>query len=186
MSNRFVVKSVVAALLVAAASAGVVAAQSTKVGLVDTRRLITGSVAGKEILAKLDKLADEKAEQLKPKQEEIRGLQKKITDGQLSLSEAKLEELKRDMEEKITSGRRLQEDLQKQMEAAQASAFGEFEQKLAPLVEQFGKEQGYAFILNVSFFNQPNLPSGLVWANDQSDVTDELIQKIDAQGAAKP
>lgn len=186
MSNRFVVKSVIAFLLVAAASAGIAVAQPTKVGLVDTRRLITGSAGGKEILARLDKLADEKAEQLKPKQEEIRVLQKKIADGQLSLSEAKLEELKREMEEKITSGRRLQEDLQKQMEQAQATAFGEFEQKLAPIVEQFGKEQGYVFILNTSFFNQPNLPSGLVWANEESDVTDELIAKIDAQGAAKP
>lgn len=186
MSNRFVVKSVIAALFVAAATAGVASAQATKIGLVDTRRLITGSVAGKEILAKLDKLADEKAEQLKPKQEEIRAIQKKIADGQLSLSEAKLEELKREMEEKITAGRRLQEDLQKQMEAAQGTAFGEFEQKLAPIVEQFGKEQGYSFILNVSFFNQPNLPSGLVWSNEQSDVTDQLIAKIDAQGAAKP
>ena len=180
MSTRLVHKAVATALVLVAAAAGAASAQGTKLGLVDTRRLITGSAAGKQILAKLDALADQKAEQLKPKQEEIRALQKKIADGQVSLSEAKLEELKREMEEKITSGRRLQEDLQKQMEQAQATAFGEFEKKLAPVVEQFGREQGFAFILNVSFFNQPNLPSGLVWASDQSDVTDALIKKIDA------
>lgn len=185
MSNRHVSKIAVAVLSLAsiAAAAG---AQGSKIGLVDTRRLITNSAAGKEILARLDKLADEKAEQLKPKQEEIRALQKRIADGQLSLSEAKIEELKREMEEKITSGRRLQEDLQKEMEKAQGEAFGEFERKLGPLVEQFGREQGFAFILNVGFLNQPNLPSGLVWASEQSDVTDALIQKIDSQAAAKP
>lgn len=186
MSNRLLQQSVAAALVALAATAGAASAQGTKVGLVDTRRLITGSAAGKQILAQLDQLADQKAEQLKPRQEEIRALQKKIADGQVSLSEAKLAELKREMEEKITSGRRLQEDLQKEMEQAQSKAFGEFEQKLAPIVEQFGKEQGFAFILNVSFFNQANLPSGLVWASEQSDVTDELIQKIDASQAAKP
>jgi outer membrane protein len=186
MSIRFAHKSVAAALVMVATAAGAASAQATKVGLVDTRRLITGSAAGKQILAKLDALADQKAEQLKPRQEEIRALQKKIADGQVSLSEAKLAEMKRDMEEKITSGRRLQEDLQKQMEQAQATAFSEFEQKLAPIVEQFGREQGFAFILNTSFFNQPNLPSGLVWASDQSDVTDELIQKIDGQTPAAP
>ena len=186
MSIRFLSKSVAVALALSVAASGAAFAQAapaagaSKIGLVDTRRLITGSTAGKEILARLDKLADEKAEQLKPRQEEIRVLQKKISDGQVSLSEAKLDELKREMEEKITSGRRLQEDLQKQMEQAQANAFGEFEKKLAPIVEQFGREQGFAFILNVSFFNQPNLPSGLVWASDQSDVTDALIKKIDA------
>jgi outer membrane protein len=189
MSTRRLSQSVGAALVLLVAAAGAVSAQATKIGLVDTRRLITGSAAGKQILAKLDALADQKAEQLKPKQEEIRALQKKIADGQVSLSEAKLAELKREMEEKITSGRRLQEDLQKQMEQAQSTAFSEFEQKLAPIVEQFGKEQGFTVILNTSFFNQPNLPSGLVWASEQSDVTDELIQKIDAQNpgqAPKP
>ena len=190
MSNRPSSKFVLAALALAAACAASASAQGSKVGLVDTRRLITGSAAGKVILAKLDKLADSKAEQLKPKQEEIRLLQKKITDGQLSLSEQALEDLKHQMEEKVTSGRRLQEDLQKEMEQAQGEAFGEFEKKLAPIVEQFGREQGFAFILNVSFFNQPNLPSGLVWANEQSDVTDELIKKIDvaapAASAPKP
>ena len=183
MSNRLVQKSVAAALAVFAVAAGAASAQNSKIGLVDTRRLITGSVAGKQILAKLDALADQKAEQLKPKQDEIRALQKKLSEGQVSLSEATLAELKRDIDEKITAGRRLQEDLQKEMEQAQGVAFGEFEQKLAPIVEQFGKEQGLAFILNVSFFNQPNLPSGLVWASPQSDVTDALIQKIDAQSS---
>lgn len=185
MLNGKVGTTLVAALVVAAAAASA-SAQASKIGLVDTRRLITQSAAGKEVLAKLDKLADEKGEQLKPKQEEIRLLQKRITDGQVSLSEEKLAELKREMEEKVTSGRRLQEDLQRQMEEAQSVAFGEFERKLAPLVEQFGREQGFAFILNVSFFNQPNLPSGIVWASEQADVTDQLIQRLDSQGAAKP
>jgi outer membrane protein len=185
MSNRLVVKSAVAALLCSALAGGL-EAQGTKIGLVDTRRLITGSAAGKEILSRLDQLADQKAEQLKPKQEEIRALQKRIADGQLSLSEQKIEELKRELEEKITGGRRLQEDLQKEMEKAQADAFGDFEKKLAPLVEQFGREQGYVLILNVGFLNQPNLPSGLVWASAEADVTEKLIGRIDAQIAAAP
>jgi hypothetical protein len=37
----------------------------------------------------------------------------------------------------------------------------------------------------VGFFNQPNLPSGIVWADASADVTDELIRLIDAQ-AARP
>ena len=63
MSNRPVQKSVAAALVILAAAAGAASAQASKVGLVDTRRLITGSAAGKQILAKLDQLADQKAEQ---------------------------------------------------------------------------------------------------------------------------
>jgi hypothetical protein len=69
------------------------------------------------------------------------------------------------------------------MDEAQATAFSELERKLAPLVEQFGREQGYAFILNIGFFTQANQPSGIVWADERIDVTAELIQRLDAAGA---
>ena len=51
---------------------------------------------------------------------------------------------------------------------------------LSDVVEAFGREGGFLFILNVGFFNQPNLPSGIVWASEQSDVTEELVRRIDA------
>lgn len=180
MSRRLVGKSIGAALLIAVGLVANASAQGSKIGLVDTRSLITQSAAGKEILAKLDKLANEKSAQLKSRQDEIQALQKRIADARVSLSDDKIAELERSLEEKTVTARRLREDLQKQMEAAQAEAFGEFERKLSPLVEQFGREQGYTFILNVGFFNQPNLPSGLVWADASADVTAELIRKLDA------
>ena len=174
------------ALALALLTAAAAAAQVGRIGLVDTRRLLTQSADGKEIIARLDKLAEEKSVLLKPKQDEIQALRKRIADGQVSLSDDKIADLKHELEEKLTAGKRLQEDLQKEMEQAQATAFGEFERKLAPLIEQFGREQGFAFIFNIGFFNQPNLPSGIVWVDASADITDELIRRIDAAGAATP
>ncbi|HLF56592.1 MAG TPA: OmpH family outer membrane protein [Thermoanaerobaculia bacterium] len=182
MSSRIrTLSGIVALLLVASATAA--RAQDTKIGLIDTRRLITQSAAGKEVLARLDKLAEEKAGRIKPVNDEIQQLQKRIADGRVSLSDDKIAQLQRELDEKVTSARRLREDLQKEMEEAQATAFAELERKLGPLVEQFGREQGYSFILNVGFFTQANQPSGIVWADEKVDITDELIQRIDAGGA---
>jgi len=167
-------------------AAAPVLAQGSKIGLVDTRRLLVQSTSGKQIIERLDKLADEKAGQMKSRQDEIQALQKRIADGRVSLSDDRIAALQRELDEKVTAARRLREDLQKEMEQAQAAAFGEFEQKVAPIVEQFGEEQGFTLILNVGFFNQAELPSGIVWANSASDVTLDLIRKIDAAIPAAP
>jgi len=187
MSKRLMSRGVAAALVLSLAAVTAAAAQSTKIGLVDTRRLLTGSAAGKLVIDRLDKMAEQKSGQLQAKQDEVQALQKKIADGRISLSEEKLAQMQRELDEKVTAGRRLREDLQKEMEAAQQQAFEEFERKVAPIVEKFGTDGGYTMILNIGFFNQPNLPSGLVWADANIDVTDELIRQIDAgTSASKP
>jgi len=188
MSKRLLSRGLIAALVLSLASAAVAAAQAGKIAIVDTRRLLTGSAAGKQVIDRLDKMAEEKSGQLKARQDEIQVLQKKIADGRISLSEEKLAQMQRELDDKMTAGRRLREDLQKEMEAAQQSAFEQFEQKVAPIVEKFGTDGGYLMILNIGFFNQPNLPSGIVWADSSIDVTDDLIRQIDAGtgGAAKP
>jgi Skp family chaperone for outer membrane proteins len=186
MSRIRVTTVAVLALVAGIAQAGAAAAQSSKIGLIDTRRLITQSAQGKQIIAKLQKLGDEKQGQLKARADEITALKKKIDEGRVSLSDDKISAMEKDLEEKTTAGRRLQEDLQRELEEAQQQAFGEFEQKVAPIIEQYGKENGFAFILNVGFFNQPNLPSGIVWADASSDITGDLIKKLDATLAAAP
>jgi len=180
MSSRTRNRILATALVAALAAPALTFAQGTKIGLIDTRRLITQSAAGKAVLANLDKLAEEKSGRLKPLQDEITSLQKRIADGRVSLSEERLAQMQKELDEKVTSARRLREDLQREMEDAQGTAFAELEKKLAPLVEKFGRENGYSFILNIGFFTQQNQPSGIVWADESVDVTDQLIQRLDA------
>jgi outer membrane protein len=184
---RSTTRTALAALaLLAVAGATAARAQIQKIGLVDTRRLITSSAPGKEVLARLDQLAEEKAGRIKPINDEIQSLQKRIADGRVSLSDEKIAQMQRELDEKMTSARRLREDLQKEMEEAQTTAFAELERRIGPLVEKFGKEQGYSFILNIGFFTQQNQPSGIVWADPAVDVTAELIKLIDAGTPAAP
>ena len=180
MTRLRILSLAAAALVVSLAQTAAAVAQPTKIGLIDTRRLITQSAQGKVIIGKLQKLGDEKQGQLKARADEIQQLKKRLDDSRVSLSEDKIAAMEKEIEDKATSGRRLQEDLQKQLEEAQSAAFGEFEQKVAPLIEKFGRDNGFAFILNIGFFNQQNLPSGIVWADASTDVTDAIIKTIDA------
>ncbi len=154
-------------------------AQAGKIGVIDVQRLVTDSVAGKEALARLKKLQDEKIAQGKAKNDEIDGLRKRLNEGRLSLADDKITELEKQLEDKITGLRRFQEDAEREFNKSRESAFGDIERRVFPVIEQVGKEAGYTFIFN-------KFQSGLVYASEGTDITDQIIQRFDASVAAQP
>ncbi len=169
----------VAIVLVAGLGTPRAEAQAGKIGVIDVQRLVTDSVAGKEALARLKKLQDEKIAQGKAKNDEIEGLRKRLNEGRLSLADDKIAELEKQLEEKITGLRRFQEDAEREFNKSRESAFGDIERRVFPVIEQVGKEAGYTFIFN-------KFQSGLVYASEGTDITDQIIQRFDASVAAQP
>lgn len=165
-----------AALLVGAAPAAT--AQSTKIAILDVQRLVTDSVAGKETLARLKKFQEGKIAEGKAKSDEIDALRKRLNDGRLSLADDKIAELEKQLEDKITAARRFQEDAEREFNKSRETAFQDIERRVFPVIEKFGQEGGYNFIFN-------KFQSGLLFAADGSDVTDQIIQRFDAQAAPK-
>ncbi|MGE4191152.1 MAG: OmpH family outer membrane protein [Thermoanaerobaculia bacterium] len=152
-------------------------AQATKIAIIDVQRLVTDSVAGKGALARLKKLQEDKLAEGKAKSEEIDALRKRLNEGRLSLADDKIAELEKQLEEKITAARRFQEDAEKEFNKSRDSQFGDIEKRVFPVIEQFGRENGYSFIFN-------KFQSGLLFAGDGADVTDQIIQRFDASSAA--
>jgi outer membrane protein len=148
----------------------------TRVAVIDVRRLVTDSVAGKEAIAKLRQLQDQRISEGRSKQEEIEQLRKRINDGRMSLAEDRLAQLERELEEKMTALRRFQEDAERELNKSREAAFGEIERRVGPIIEQVGTEGGYTLIFN-------KFESGLVFAADSADITDEIIRRFDAQVA---
>jgi outer membrane protein len=173
---RGIGRALAGAALVAAVAAPA-AAQAVKVGVIDVQRLVTDSVAGKEALARLKKLQDDKVAEGKSKQEEIEGLRKRLNEGRLSLADDKIAELEKQLEERITAIRRFQEDAERELNKSRDTAFQEIERKVAPLIEAAGREGGYTLIFN-------KFQSGLVFAIESADITDQIIQRFDASAAA--
>lgn len=153
------------------------AAQGTKIAILDVQRLVTDSVAGKEALAKLKKLQEGKVAEGKAKSDEIDALRKRLNEGRLALADDKIAELEKQLEEKITGARRFQEDAEREFNKSRESSFQDIERRVFPVIEKFGQEGGYTFIFN-------KFQSGLLFAADGTDVTDQIIQRFDAQAAA--
>ncbi|MBP9144549.1 MAG: OmpH family outer membrane protein [Thermoanaerobaculia bacterium] len=173
VSGRIAVALSVLALVPASAAL----AQAGKVAVIDVQRLVTDSVAGKEALARLKKLQDDKIAEGKAKNEEVDNLRKRLNEGRLSLADDKISELEKQLEEKVTGLRRFQEDAERDFNKSRETTFGEIERRVFPVIEQIGKEGGYAFIFN-------KFQSGLLYADEAADITNQVIQRFD--GAATP
>jgi outer membrane protein len=153
-------------------------AQGTgKVAVIDVRRLVTDSVAGKDALARLRKLQEDKIAEAKAKQDEIDQLRKRLNEGRLSLADDKIAELEKQLEEKVTTFRRFQEDAEKEFNKTQEQTFADIERRMAPVIEKAGREGGYTLIFN-------KFQSGLVYAEETVDITDQIVQRFNAAAAA--
>jgi outer membrane protein len=163
--------------LALAASAAPAVAQTTKIAVIDVRRLVTDSVAGKEALAKLKTLQEQKVAEAKAKQEAIDALRKRLNEGRLSLADDKIAELEKQLEDQVTGYRRFQEDAERELNKMQEQSFAEIERRVAPIIEQAGREGGYTLIFN-------KYQSGLVYADEGSDITSDIVRRFDAATAA--
>ncbi|KAB2968642.1 MAG: OmpH family outer membrane protein [Thermoanaerobaculia bacterium] len=177
-----------AAAIWAVAAPAPAAAQGTgKMAVIDVRRLVTDSVAGKDALARLRKLQEDKIAEAKAKQEEIEQLRKRLNDGRLSLADDKIAELEKQLEERVTAFRRFQEDAEKDFNKTQEQTFADIERRMAPVIEKAGREGGYTLIFN-------KFQSGLVYADEAVDITNQIVERFNAaaaetaaaQPAAKP
>ena len=148
------------------------AAQEAKIAVIDVQRVVTESDPGKEALAKLKKLQEQKLNQAKAMQQELDSLQQQFNKQRFTLSDDKLTELRKKIEDKGIALKRFQDDAQRELDDARRKALSSLEQKIMPIIQQLGKEKGYLLIFQ-------KYQSGLVYADDaKTDITDEIIRRF--------
>lgn len=167
-------------ILIAAASLAVLlgtaapaAAESGKIGVLDTQKVVLESIAGKAALAPLEAFQEEKAEENKTRTQEITDLRTRIAEGQ-SLPEAELAQLRQELEAKTTDIRRFQQETAQEIQRRQAKVLQEIDRQVMPVVNAYAIEQGYSMIFR-------KYESGLIYVDATIDVTAPIIQRLDAQ-----
>jgi outer membrane protein len=145
-----------------------------KVAVIDVRRILTDSAAGRVALTQLQELAKTEQAKVAAIDEAIKAKQTKLADGQLSLSADKQEELQADIQRLRIDLRRAQDDARAKMEESQVTVFGAIEDRVMPLIAQIGEEQGLTLIFNK--FED----SGLLWATAGADITELVLQRFNA------
>ncbi len=177
--SRAVLGLALAAALTApfSARAQAPAGGAIKIAVIDTERVLLASETGKKSLADLKKLQEAKENEIKAKQQEIKDLQTKLQDGRMSLAQDKLSDMEKQLEDKVIAVRRLQDDATRELNKKRDEVLAQIDQKVMPVINQVGKELGYTMIFR-------KFESGLIYADESVDITQQVIQRLDGPAKA--
>lgn len=174
-SRRLPITILAAALALGLAAP--LAAQAQKIAVIDTERVITASTTGKQALEGLTSLREQKEREGEALQKELVDLQTRLQEGRLSLSEDRIAELQRQAEDKALAMRRFQDDANRELAKRRDEVLAAVDQKVMPVINQFGQANGYDLIFR-------KFESGLIYATEAIDITDEVIAALDAGGGS--
>lgn len=151
---------------------------TAKVAVIDVQRILTDSEAGKSALAELKTIQDGKLKEIESRKKAIDEIGKQITEGRLTLSEERLAALEKDGEDKAIALKRFQDDAQRELDKSREKVFDAIEKKVLPIIDDVGREMGVTLIFN-------KFQSGLLFAQDEVDITDLILQRFDESQAGE-
>ncbi len=163
--------------VVAAVAAGQVRAQEPPkmtVAVIDVDQLVQNSAAGKEMVVRLKKANDEKVAQRKKMTDDVEALQKQLETQRATLSEAKLADLQKQIEDGGIALHRFDDDARQQLEEGRRKELGELEKQIMPIIKELGREMKLQLIFN-------KFQSGLVYADDSLDITDQVLRRFNTR-----
>ncbi len=143
----------------------------TGIAVIDVQRVVTDSDPGKEALKKLKQLQDAKVEEGRSKQAELDALRDQFNKQRFTLTEEKLADLAKQIEDMGITMKRFQDDAQRELDNARKNQLGALEQRIMPVIDEVGKEKNLNLIFN-------KFQSGLVYASSSTDITDEVIRRF--------
>ncbi len=153
----------------------VFALQAQKVASVDVTRILESQSDYISAQAQLDELASKWKREIEVEYDKIKGLYNRYQAEQVLLSD----EVSRQREEEIISKEKQVREMQKDKFGPEGALFQKRQQLVQPIqdrvyaaIEKFANEKGFDFILDRSS------ASGIIFANDRYDKTDDIIADL--------
>ncbi len=167
------------AVVVALAGAAAATAQDAatrRVAVIDVQQVVESSAAGREALARLKKLNDEKVAEGAKMVTELEALQKQLAAQRATLSDERIKSLQKQIEDKQVALERFRDDAQEFLDEARRKELQALEARILPIINEIGREMKLHLIFN-------KFQSGLVYADDSVDITDEVLKRFNVQVA---
>jgi len=146
----------------------------TKVGFVDTQKVVSSSKEAKAAEDKLNALLEKKREQFKPQQEQFAKLRQELETQLSVLSPEALDERQIELTQ-------LKNQIERDVQAAEEEVQIERRKALAPLlrkiqdvINEIGKQEGFSIIMERHV--------GVIYFSDSLDITDKVIEQLNQKG----
>jgi outer membrane protein len=169
-SNRICKAALIIGVMLAAVGASY--GQALKIGVFDAQRVFEQTAAGAKINAELTALQKKKQQELEQREQTLQQMQQEVLSSAASLSQEKLKqkrlEIERMANELEAQRKSSMRELQVEFEEAQAR----WEERIRGIVRDYGDREGFTLILPIG---------AVVFHADTIDITDELIEIVDAR-----
>ena len=151
------------------------AASASKVGVINIRQAIASTAEGKQAGAELQS-------QFAPRQNELEGMNKQISDvrqrldaGGTKLSQEETARLTRQGELLTRQLQRKQDEYQEDVNSAQSEVFDRIGRKMVDVLDRYARENSFSVILDSSAQNTP-----VLFASTNIDITQDIVRLYDA------
>lgn len=175
--TRFALATTLFALLLAGLAFPAAAQEATiKIAVVDLEAVVALSPGGQALGKELEEFEASVKSEVEQMRDQARQLQQRIQEGRNSLSEDKLAEMQKQLEDLSIAQRRLLDDRQREGQKKQQEGLKKIEKQLEPVFDKIRDEEGYDLILN-------RVPGVVVMAGERVDITQMVIDRLKAEPA---
>lgn len=149
-------------------------ATPTRIGFVDSSRVLQGTEEGKKGLEELNAFTTQKRQELDSRANELRQLQEQFSQQQRTLNADARAEMESQIQQKQLDLRRMQEDAQAEMERRQTALLQNMSEKVQAIIDGFAEQNQYDVIFMWD-------PQSQVYVDPTLDVTEEIIRLYNEQ-----
>jgi outer membrane protein len=140
----------------------------TKIGFVDTAKLMEAAPQVKSAQAKIESEFAPREKELVALQQQIRTLEDRISRDSSVMSETESSKLERDVLAKRRDLKRSQEEFRDDLNIRRNEVLAKLQKDIYDVVVAFAKEQNFDLILT----------QGVVYSSDKVDVTESVLKKL--------
>ncbi len=147
------------------------AADVAKIGVVDLKRVLDNSSAGKSAQAELTKQGKKMQEELEKRKAEIEEIQKNIERQAAVMSKEAREEKNRDLQIKVYDFKNLEKKYRSELRKSERKKLIKIQKEVLSIAQEIGKKEGYLIIIE---------KSAAIYVPKTLDLTDKVIQEYNA------
>ena len=168
--NRFL--TLLCAACVLFSLAGTATAQDLKIVYIDSQKVITDSLAGKDAFVKLKALSEQKETDLKKRETKIKGISDQIQAKSATMSAAAKEDLQKQYEREVKDFNRAYKEAQEDLRSEEMKILKPWTKDLEDIIKDYGKKNKIDLILDKT-------NPVVVYASDRIDITAAIVELFD-------
>ncbi len=170
--RRFLISLSVLSCSILLLSGAAFSAEGAKIGYVDLQKVLNLSNAGKSAKEQLSEKVKKYQEEINKKQDELKKLKEVIEKQGAYLSEKAKSDKEKDYQQNLKEFQRMTKDAQEDLQAKDEELTRHILGDIEKVVQDYGRKNNFTiiFVRNES----------MIYANDKSDLTDEILKIFDS------